>query len=449
MLIIRWALVLAGIGALISGAGGQVGTGDSAAKPAGLEKSSGSGVAKSSKKPRAADSHPAAAEGSAKGGEMGPVSMVRWKEVAALPTVTGQTRPGLAGVFAGALDASHAVMAGGTFFEGKGPLDGGERSFSGEIFVLSQSPGAPGADPSYAWSQCDSAFPQGLAYGASVTLDDGVLMIGGTDGTVCVPDVRLARWDAGAQHAVLTDYPALPKPLAFLGAGRVGSWVIVVGGTTTPDGRSGADVFGLDLATKEDPSAFVWQTLPALPAAVHFPIVVGEAGDAGKYLHVFGGRDLRPGHGDAVLTEGWRFDPVARVWSSSGAIQPGGAAAPVPLMGAAAVALEERQLLVLGGDDGELARLLEQNAQRPGTLEERESYARLNAAILGAHPGHRRSQLLYDARLEKWRMAGNFPEPTPAVTPAFLWDGALVLIGGEPAPGRRSAKVWLGELESE
>jgi N-acetylneuraminic acid mutarotase len=381
---------------------------------------------------------------------LAPVSLVSWRVVAELPVVAGQSVPGLAGVFAGALDATHAVVAGGTYYEGKGPLEGGERTFSDRLLVLVQTPAAAGAAPTYTWSVPEAGLPRPLAYGASVTLDEGVLMIGGSDGTVCVPDVRLVTWDAAAQAPGVTEFPPLPKPLAYLGAGRVGAWVIVVGGTTTPDGRSGADVFGLDLSKRSEAEAFVWQTLPALPAAVHFPVVVGEQGDDGKCLHVFGGRDLRPGQDDRVLAEGWRFDPAAQTWTSSGAITPGGSAAvPVALMAGTAVALEERRLLVLGGDDGVLARQLEENARRSGPIEERESYARLNAAILAAHPGHRRAQMVFDARLGQWRSAGHFPEATPAVTPAFLWDGAIVLIGGEPAPGRRSARVWLGSLESE
>jgi N-acetylneuraminic acid mutarotase len=413
----------------------------SAGKPAAKKPAAGEKGAKGEKRgaPQGGESHASS-----------PVSLVSWRVVAELPAVAGQTKPGVAGVFAGALDTAHAVVAGGTFYEGNGPLEGGERTYSDRVLVLAQTPATAGAAPSYTWSTPDVSLPRPLAYGASVTLDEGVLMIGGSDGTVCVPDVRLVTWDAQAQRLVVADFPPLPKPLAYLGAGRVGTWVIVAGGTTTPDGRSGADVFGLDLSQRgEGGDVFVWQTLPALPVAVHFPIVVGEQGDDGRHLHVFGGRDLRPGQGDRVLAEGWRFDPAARSWTSSGAIAPGAETAPVSIMGGTAVALEEQRLLVLGGDDGQLARLMEENARRAGPIEERESYARLNAAILAAHPGHRRAQLLYDARVGQWREAGHFPEATPAVTPAFLWDGAIVLIGGEPAPGRRSARVWLGSLDAE
>lgn len=376
-------------------------------------------------------------------------SVVSWKVVAELPALPEQKAAGLAGVFAGALDARRVVVAGGTHYGEKGPLEGGVRRFSDRLLVLSQVPGAAAAAPEYVWAHPEITLPRPLAYGASVTLDDGVLMIGGTDGVVCVKDVRWARWDDASEQLQLIEFPPLPKPLAYLGAGRVGNWVIAVGGTTTPDGQSGADAFGLDLSRHAEDPGFAWQTLPPLPVAVHFPIVAGEAGDDGRLLHVIGGRDFQAGPDGRVLADAWSFDPANQAWTSSGPVTPDPGGPAIPLMAGSAVALEERRLLVLGGDDGVLAHFMEANSRRAGSLEERESYARLNSAMLAAHPGHRRAQLLYDARLRKWRPAGRFPAPTPAVTPAFLWDGAVVLVGGEPAPGRRSAKVWLGSLESE
>ena len=375
--------------------------------------------------------------------------LVTWRVVSEVPLLDGQTSAGLAGVFAGALNATHALMAGGTYYEGKGPLDGGQRTFSDALLILEQSPGAAGAPPSYAWSTPEMTLPSPLAYGASVTLDDGVLLIGGMDGNECVADVRLATWDRAEERLKMVDFPPLPKPLAYAGAGRVGSWVMVVGGATTPDGDGGDDVFGLDLAGRAEGAEWAWQTLPALPVLVQLPIVVGEEGEDGRALHVFGGRDQRPQARGRVMAEGWRFDPVTQQWSSSGPIKLAGAAGTVRVMGGTAVALEDRRLLLLGGDDGVLANVLEENSRRGGLEEERAAYAKLTAAMLAAHPGHRREQLLYDVRRGVWRAVGSFPAATPAVTPAFVWDGAIMLMGGEPAPGRRSAAVWLGAMEAE
>jgi N-acetylneuraminate epimerase len=39
-------------------------------------------------------------------------------------------------------------------------------------------------------------MPEGMGYGASFSLEDGILLVGGEDGTGAArPDVRLMRWD--------------------------------------------------------------------------------------------------------------------------------------------------------------------------------------------------------------------------------------------------------------
>lgn len=315
--------------------------------------------------------------------------------------------------------------------------------------MLEQKTGAEGGQAAYAWISQPVKLPRALAYGASVALDDGVLCLGGSDGKECAADVFLLRWDDAARSVAKTDFPPLPKPLAFAGAGRAGSWVIVAGGSTTPDGRSGADVFGLDLSKRGDTAAFQWETLPAMPAALHFPICVGQSDGEHDAFYVFGGRDLRPGQEGEVSSAVWKYTPASRTWSSAEKIQPASEAAPIGLMSGTGVALEPERVLLIGGDDGVVARFLESNAQRPGSIEEKECWARFNAALVEAHPGYRRGMLLYDAHSRSWSKAGSFPQGTPAVAQAFLWDGAIVLAGGESRPGHRSAAVWLGLMEAQ
>ena len=370
-----------------------------------------------------------------------------WRQIAELPVLPGQAAPGVAGGFAGALDNTRAVFAGGSFYQEKGPLEGGERHFADAVWVLEQKPGAHGGQPVYSWVTQSATLPRALAYGASVAVDGGVLCLGGTDGKECAADVFLLRWDDAGRSVARENFPPLPKPLAFAGAGRCGSWVIVAGGTTTPDGRSGADVFGLDLSKRADAAAFQWETLPAMPAALHFPICVGQSEGGHDAFYVFGGRDLRPGQEGGLSSAVWKYTAETRAWSAAEKIQPASEAAPIGLMSGTGVALEPERVLLIGGDDGVVARFLEGNAQRPGTIEEKECWARFNAALLAAHPGYRREMLLYDARSRAWSKAGHFPQGTPAVAQAFLWDGAIVLAGGESRPGHRSAAVWLGALE--
>ena len=378
----------------------------------------------------------------------GDAALVTWTPLIDLPLVSGQSTPGLAGVFGGALDANHAAIAGGTFYGEKSPLEGGAKTFADAVLVLEKKPAPHAEIPAYQWIEQPTKLPHPMAHGVSVTIDDGVLCCGGTDGHACFTDVFLLRWNGETRSVERVDFPPLPKPLAFAGGARVGSWILIVGGTTSPAGSSGADLFGLDLSQRGNPSAFQWQTMPSMPRAVHLPICVGQNDGESDALFVLGGRHLGAGQETQPLDDGIKFSLTLRTWVTCGPIKPTTSPAPLALMGGTAVPFDPHRLLVLGGDDGEIARLLEANARRAGTSEEREAFKKFNELLLSAHPGYRREMLLCDAQNGTWRTAGFFPRATPAVTPAFLWDGAIVLAGGEPSPGQRSPVVWLGKFET-
>lgn len=375
-------------------------------------------------------------------------SLLEWKPIAELPLAPGQVKPGLSGVFAGPLNATHALVAGGTFYGDKGPLEGGTKQFTDSIFVLEQKPAATGAPPHYEWVPVTAKLPRPLAYGVSIPVEDGVVCLGGTDGQSCFSDCFLLRWNEETRDVERIVWPELPQPLAYAGGARAGSWLVVVGGSTRPGEAARTEVYGLNLSLRNHPTSFQWETFPALPRPVVFPVCAGHYDGTSEVFYVLSGRDLSQPDA-APYTDGIKFNLVTRSWSNFSPIQPAGAATPVSVLGGTAVAVEPRRLLVLGGDDGEIARLLEANARHQGTEEEKEAYAKFNAALLAAHPGYRREALLYDAPSATWQRAGYFPTGTPAVTPAFLWDGAVVLAGGESSPGQRSATVWLGEFTAE
>lgn len=122
---------------------------------------------------------------------------------------------------------------------------------------------------------------------------------------------------------------------------------------------------------------------------------------------------------------------------------------PTSVLAGTGVALENGRLLIIGGDDAEIARLLESNARHQSSEEETKAYQKFNQALVAAHPGYRRELLSYDPTTKEWKNEGVFPTGAPAATPAFLWDGAIFLIAGESSPGKRSTKVWRGQFISK
>ena len=107
-----------------------------------------------------------------------PAGAGEWERLAPLPD-----QHGVAGPFAG---ASHGalIVAGGANFPDKKPWDGGRKVWSDAVYVLDK--------PNGRWAVAGT-LPRPLGYGVSVTHNNGVVCVGGSDADRHYADVfRLA-----------------------------------------------------------------------------------------------------------------------------------------------------------------------------------------------------------------------------------------------------------------
>ncbi|MGF1777960.1 N-acetylneuraminate epimerase [Vibrio nomapromontoriensis] len=117
-----------------------------------------------------------------------------WVSLHDLPQPTGQSvQEGVAGAYAGESNGVMIVAGGANFHGAKGAFEQGNmfahngfgKAFNRETYVLSDG----------LWSQSTS-LPHGLAYGASFTTENGVLIIGGEDQQrEARKEVYLLSWD--------------------------------------------------------------------------------------------------------------------------------------------------------------------------------------------------------------------------------------------------------------
>ncbi|MCB1127680.1 MAG: hypothetical protein KDM81_14395, partial [Verrucomicrobiae bacterium] len=103
-----------------------------------------------------------------------------WTSLPPLPDPLGVAGP-FAGVSHGAL-----LVGGGANFPDGPPWDGGRKVWHDTVYVL---PAADGA-----W-QTAGTLPRPLAYGVSLTVDDGVLCVGGSDATEHHAEVFHLHWE--------------------------------------------------------------------------------------------------------------------------------------------------------------------------------------------------------------------------------------------------------------
>ena len=313
---------------------------------------------------------------------------------------------GVAGAFAGVSDGA-LVVAGGAHFP-VSPFEGGTKVWVDRVWSLE-----PHAEE---WTDA-GALPRPLAYGASITIDEGILLIGGSDAERHYPNVMLLRREQGEMR--IAQAPSLPVPSANHAAALVDGTVYVVGGQAAPDSTEAYDtVWAAKLEDLLNPVSLpVWLPVESYPGPGRIlPVVAAQEGA----LYVFSGAELLAGDDGAptrtFLADGYRFVP-GEGWSAV-------AGPPSPTVAAPALAWGPQHIAVFGGDDGAL--FFRQQELRDD------------------HPGFPRKALTYHSVTDRWAEAGATPFGHVTAT-AVDWQGAAVIPSGEDRPGHRSPAVWRGE----
>jgi len=323
-----------------------------------------------------------------------------WRSLPDLPEPMGA-----AGPFAG-ISNDALIVAGGAHFPV--PLfEGGAKVWVDDVYVLGRD-----ANDAYFW-HTGHKLNKPLAYGSSVTTDQGVVCIGGCDANNFYADVFSLAWvDGKIERRAL---PSLPKPCAFSAAARLGDTIYVAGGQESASAIAAMNNFwSLDLA---NPDA-KWQELDTWPGAGRI-LAVAAALDGCFYL--FSGCELLPGEdGKATrryLTDAYRFRP-GQGWRRIADLPRAAAAAPSP-----APACGQSHLLVFGGDDGI-------ESSRIGELKDK-------------HPGFSREILAYHIITDTWAKMGMLPAGH-VTTVAVRWGDSIIIPSGEIRPGVRTAAVLEG-----
>ncbi|MCF6286320.1 MAG: sodium/solute symporter, partial [Candidatus Hydrogenedentes bacterium] len=317
-----------------------------------------------------------------------------------LPPLPGPSSGHFVGTHNGAL-----IVAGGSNFP-VSPFKGGKKHWLDRIYVLKS-----GAD---SWIDAGQ-LPGARAYGATASTEDGVWLLGGTDGTECFDSVLRLRWvnNELSVDAVAGHQGTLPKPSAFNGGALVGDTIYVVGGQTNPKATEAlSTVWKLDY-TKNDAT---WETVEAMPGPSRMlPVVVGR--DEGLYVisgaSLFAKDDGTTGR--IFLNDAYRFTN-GQGWKSL-------TGPPVPLLAAPAAPWGQAHIFVCSGDDGSL-------------FEK-------SAALGDDHPGFPNTVWAYQTVTDTWVESGTIPEAY-VTTQATIWEGRMVIPAGEDRPGHRGTRVFSG-----
>lgn len=326
--------------------------------------------------------------------------LLNWSQLPPIPDAEGFASP-----FAGVVD-DQLVVAGGANFPDAKPWEGGQKVWYDSVFVLSSPEGK--------WKDVGK-LPRALAYGASITTEEGLICIGGSDATTHHAEVfRLELHD---DTVAITDLPSLPSRCANLTGALLGRTVYVAGGIESADAIEALhNVWTLDL----DHLDAGWKVIDPWPGPGR---MLATSGVQDGSFFIVGGAGLRAGSDGKPeriwLQDGYRYTP-GKGWRRIADTSQVSVAAPSPMP-----AIGASTLLLIGGDDGAQV-----------TVEPSD------------HRGFPKNVFAYHTVTDTWRPVGEIPIGL-VTTSTVRWGDRIVIPGGERMPGTRSNQVWSGTLTLE
>lgn len=353
------------------------------------------------------------------------INLMHQKNIGTIQGQGSSDGEGLAGTFAG-VHSNSLIIAGGTSFpEGK-PWEGGFKHFSDIIRVYNR-----GTDGSLQEIATDRKLPVAIGEGASATVPQGVVCIGGMTRDGLSDQVWLLSVISGGIS--VAELPSLPIPLRSTAAAAIESRVYVAGGEG-PDGAS--DLFLVLDVSKPGEG---WQKLPPLPVTVSGAMAVAQMDGEEISIHVMGGRArLHNEETTRFYPYVFRYRPSRTAWERMNDMMPGKGES-LGLAAGAAAAVGASHIIVAGGDDG---RIFSQVERAVAAMNRGVSTAvRTRDSLWINHPGFNRQIWIYNTVTDTWFVEGEWSGSPVAVLPAVQWGGKVIFPGGETRPAIRSSVI--------
>lgn len=362
---------------------------------------------------------------------------IKWSVAATLPVAKDAAKQlGLAGAVGG-VHNNVLIVAGGANFPDSLPWEGGTKRYWDDVYILERD-----EKGSYTWFAKTFKLPAAVAYGASVSTPQGVLVLGGENENGILSQSFLMQWNAVTKELNVTPFIPLPLSLTNASATLIGNTVYIAGGETT--GRATSSFYSIDLS-----NARSWKELPPLPVSLSHSVAVTQSNGEYPCVFVIGGRAQSPDGISKLFNSTFRFDPRKNTWHQLAPI--GNRGDTTTLSAATAVATGANYILVMGGDKGNIFTRIEQYNAAIARENDPVAKQQLQAAkkeLLNGHEGFSRDMYLYNTITNAWTLAGALPA-SPVTTFAIKWGDDILIPSGEVKPGIRTPDILKGGLASK
>lgn len=263
------------------------------------------------------------------------------------------------------------------------------------------------------------------AYGASVTVPEGTVYIGGTDGnnsdnTVTLNDSAL---------------PSLPKGLDNFAACYGADKIFIAGGQS--NGIPNKNVYALDW-----PDGKEWTKLCELPDGERLqPCVAVQNAPKGKALYVFGGYTISSPKEPIVFLKGLRLNLKTLEWEeTSPAVISGdaGKGFPQAIVGSQSTTSGYSHILFFGGVDYDIFLSAIQGRQDSLYLRHEPAWYKFRSTVL-----------VYHTITDSWALIPGDEALARAGAALTPFDKGWYYSGGETMPGIRSAQISRIEMRHD
>lgn len=305
---------------------------------------------------------------------------------------------GVSASFAGWVNG-HLLVAGGSNFPDTPAADGGKKKFYDKVWQLDR----------LGWFESPKVkLPVPTAYGAYVTLPDGLLCVGGTDGD------RSLTATYKLTNEALTEMPSLPVGIDQAAAALWDGQVYLVGGQS--NGKAQRGVYRLHLKGGK-----TWERIAELPGQGRLQCAaVVQSDGADMALYVFGGFDPDSA---TISQRVLKLNLKTLAWSQYDGCK--------ATAGMTAVRSGYSHVLLLGGVDRMIFESALRGEQDSLYLRHEPSWYRFNQDIL-----------VYHTITHAWyNIPGKSFFARAGASLAQKEDGTLLLVDGEVRPGVRSSEV--------
>lgn len=349
---------------------------------------------------------------------------LHWERIQSLPPDSGQASSlGVAGPVTGSCK-DWFIVAGGANFPTGMPWEGGAKKYHDRIFIYRQERNK------LKLYSASGKLPQSLAYAASCSTPEGLLVAGGENEQRYNDKTWLIGMDKKGQLS-FTALPSLPVPVSNAAITLSGQMIFLAGGEN--NNQTFSQLLALDLQQMNAG----WKKLSDIPQPVSHAVFTAGKSSNRPVLYLCGGRRKNSNGISTIYNTLWTYDVNDNKWEEKAAL-------PYDLCAGTGIQTDDHSILLFGGDKGIVFNKVESlisainNTSDP---EKKKELTREKNKLQSTHPGFSREILKYSVDEDKWYSSGELPYETPVTTSAVNTRQGILIPSGEIKAGVRTPGI--------